>query len=76
MPPVIDKPSHQPARVHVDRIGAEPMTSQQRQQATAALAALIAAWQHARRAARDERGSDSVSPLPLTGAASDTDHAA
>jgi hypothetical protein len=29
----------------VDRIGTEPMTSQQREQAAAALAALITAWQ-------------------------------
>ena len=40
-----DQPSGRPGRVQVDRIGTEPMTSQQREQAAAALAALITAWQ-------------------------------
>ena len=59
----------------MDRIGTEPMTSQQREQAVTALAALITAWQpHG--PGRGKPGADSPMPLPLRGAASDTDHAA
>ena len=38
--------SHQATPNHIEQITAEPMTSSQREQAVAALAALITAWQH------------------------------
>jgi len=45
MPRSSDQSSARPGRVHVDRTVTKPMTSQQREQAAAALAALITAWQ-------------------------------
>jgi hypothetical protein len=58
----------------VDRIGTEPMTSQQRVQAAAALAAFIAAWQRNPALSAESPGPDYAMLLPLPGAASDTDH--
>lgn len=51
------------------------MTSQQREQAVSALAALIGAWQHTRIAAGQDL-ADPATPLPLPGLESDTDQAA
>ncbi len=56
--------------VTVEHIAPEPMSGHQREQAIVALATLIAAWQ------REQDEPDSAPPLPLTGTASDTDHAA
>ncbi len=52
------------------------MSGQQREQAVTALAALIAAWQHAYDLHPQQPGDGGVLALPLPGAASDTDHAA
>jgi hypothetical protein len=60
----------------VDRIGTRPMTSQRREQAAAALAALITAWQDHPAPNAEGPGADDATLLPLPGAASDTDHAA
>jgi hypothetical protein len=60
----------------VDRISTEPMTSQQREQAAAALAALITAWQRHPDPDAESPGADYTMLLPLPGATSDTDHAA
>jgi hypothetical protein len=60
----------------VDQIGTQPMTSQQRDQAAAALAALITAWQRHPAPDTESPGADYPMLLPLPGAASDTDHAA
>jgi hypothetical protein len=60
----------------VDRIGTEPMTSQQREQAAAALAALITAWQGHPGPNAERLGAGYAAGLPLPGAVSDTDHAA
>jgi len=60
----------------VDRIDTQPMTSQQRQQAVTALAALITAWQRHPAPGAEGPGTDYTRLLPLPGAASDTDHAA
>ena len=60
----------------MDRIGTEPMTSQQREQAAAALAALITAWQRHLAPNAESPGADYAMLVPLPGAASDTDHAA
>jgi len=60
----------------VDRIGTGPMTSQQREQAAAALAALITAWQRHPAPDAESLGADYALLLPLPGPASDTDHAA
>ena len=59
----------------MDRIGTEPMTSQQREQAAAALAALITAWQRHLAPNAESLGAGYAMLLPLPGAASDTDHA-
>ncbi len=48
------------------------MTSQQREQAAAALAALITAWQRHPAANAEGPGADYATLLPLPGAASDT----
>jgi hypothetical protein len=56
--------------VTIEHIATEPMSGQQREQAITALATLITAWQ------REQDGPDSAPLLPLTGTASDTDHAA
>jgi len=76
MPCSSDQPSGRPGRVHLDRVGTEPMTSQQREQAAAALAALITAWQRQLAPNLEGPGSDYARLLPLPGVASDTDHAA
>jgi hypothetical protein len=60
----------------VDRIGTEPMTRQQREQAAAALAALITVWQDHLAPDAEGPGADDATLLPLPGVASDTDHAA
>jgi hypothetical protein len=60
----------------VDRIGTQPMTSQQREQAAAALAALITAWQGHPAPNAEGPGAYYARLLPLPGAATDTDHAA
>lgn len=60
----------------MDRIDTKPMTSQQREQAVAALAALITAWQRHPAPDVESPGADYATLLPLPGAASDTDHAA
>ncbi|MGH3302283.1 MAG: hypothetical protein ACRDOK_11475 [Streptosporangiaceae bacterium] len=60
----------------MDRIATEPMTSQQREQAAAALAVLITAWQHRSAPNADGPGADFAMLIPLPGVASDTDHAA
>ncbi len=60
----------------MDRIGTEPMTSQQRKQAAAALAALITAWHHHLAPNAESLGPGYPTLLPLPDAASDTDHAA
>jgi hypothetical protein len=60
----------------VDRIGTEPITTQQRKQAAAALAALITAWQRHPDPDAEGPGADCARLLPLPGTASDTDHAA
>jgi hypothetical protein len=52
------------------------MTSQQRAQAVAALAALITAWQRHPDPEAEILGADSPALLAFPGAASDTDHAA
>jgi hypothetical protein len=57
-------------RVAVEQIATEPMSCYQREQAIIALAILITAWH------RDQDQPDSAAPLPLPGAASDTDYAA
>ena len=75
MPRSSDQPSGRPGRVQVDRTGTEPMTSQRREQAAAALAALITAWQD-HPDPEPKPGADYAAALPLPGAASDTDHAA
>jgi hypothetical protein len=58
--------------VTIEHIATEPMSGQQREEAIIALATLITAWQHVQR----DQAADSAPPLPLTGTASDTDHAA
>ena len=60
----------------MDRIGTKPMTSQQREQAAAALADLITAWQDHPAPNAESLGADDALLLPLPGATSDTDHAA
>lgn len=60
----------------MDRIGTQPMTSQQRQQAVTVLAALITAWQRHPAPGAEGLGTDYARLLPLAGAGSDTDHAA
>jgi hypothetical protein len=62
-------------RVRVDRIGTEPMTSQQRKQAITALAVLITNWQRSQNRGAEQPRADSATSLPLPGTASDTDHA-
>ena len=57
-------------RVAVEHIATEPMSGRQREQAITALAILITAWHH------DQDQPACAAPLPLPGAASDTDHAA
>jgi hypothetical protein len=76
MPRSSDQPSGRPGRVHLDRIGTQPMTSQQREQAAAALAALITAWQRHLAPNAESQGADDALLLPLPGAASNTDHPA
>jgi hypothetical protein len=76
MPRYGDQLGGRPGRVHLDRIGTQPMTSQQREQAAAALAALITAWQGHLAPNAEGPGADDAMLLPLPGAASDTDHAA
>jgi hypothetical protein len=71
-----DNNTRQRARVRVERIGTEPMTSHQREQAVEALAALITNWQHSHNCGAEQPGADSATPLPLRGVASDTDDAA
>jgi hypothetical protein len=65
--------ARQPAPVRVERIATTPMTRPQHDQAAAALAELITAWQHGPAA---EPGEDPASLLPLPAQASNTDHAA
>ena len=60
----------------MERIGSEPMTSRQREQAVAALAALITAWQPDPDPDAQRLGADYATLLPLPGGASNTDHAA
>jgi hypothetical protein len=76
MPRSSDQLSGRAGRIHVDRTGTEPMTSKQREQAAAALAALITAWQCHLAPDAETPGADGAMLLPLPGAASDTDHAA
>lgn len=52
------------------------MTSQQRQQAITAFATLIATWRQDQNTDAKQAGLDFVTPLPLPGPSSDTDHAA
>jgi hypothetical protein len=52
------------------------MVGRQRQQAVTALAALINAWQHSQNRDGERPCTDSATPLPLPGTASETDHAA
>jgi hypothetical protein len=52
------------------------MTSQQREQAVTALAALITTWQHHPDPDTERLSADYPMPLPLPGAVSNTDHAA
>ncbi len=68
--------SRRPAQAAVEDISVKPMNGQQRDRAVTALAALIAAWQHGQAPGAEQTGADSVVPLPLPGAASNTDHAA
>jgi hypothetical protein len=57
----------------VDRIATTPMSRPQREQAVAALAMLITAWQHG---AAAEPGQDPADTVPSSARASNTDHAA
>ena len=70
--------SHGKRHVHVEveGIGTEPMTCRQREQAVAALAALIQGWSRSEAACRGAAGhAGCQSPLPLVGTESDTDPA-
>ena len=58
--------------MRVERIATTPMTRPQHDQAAAALAELITAWQHGPAA---EPGEDPASLLPLPAQASNTDRA-
>jgi hypothetical protein len=59
----------------VDRIGTQPMTSQQLEQAVTALAILITAWQHHPAPGAKVSGAGNARLLPLPGAPSDTNDA-
>jgi hypothetical protein len=59
----------------VDRIGTQPMTSQQLEQGFTALAALITAWQRHPAPDAESPSADYATLLPLPGAASNTEHA-
>ena len=63
MPPPRRHVRH-PAPVRVDRIATTPMSRPQHEQAVAALAVLITAWQHGPTA---KPGEDRASPVPLPG---------
>jgi hypothetical protein len=71
-----DQPINRPGRIHVVRIGIEPMASQHRDQAITVLAALIASWQQDQDADAKQADVRFAILLPLPGPASDTDHAA